>query len=396
MRIINKNTFYLMGILSFNYIFPVITIPVIIKAIGFDSYGVYVSIISYVLLISVLVEVGCNYSGVRELASDENKNRIFSIYLYCKLIVFGIVIILKFLVGMYLNDNNTFILEVLIILVVGFNPLWAFQAYQKMKFYSILIFFSKCLNLILFYYSYNYQMALASFFISNFIVCILGYIYLIKKVNLKIVRVNIFDVFIKIKDLSPLILSRFNFSIVTLGLPYVFSLYFNSSIIATYSIAEKIIRAIISVNSPLIQGLLPSIKKTDRWGVIKKLFFICAGIDICFYISLLFLNKYISEFFNIHDNKLFFDFSIWLGVVPVIVLISNLIGVLGFVVDGKYKAMLISSILSSIFIFINMFIFSDSYPFYTLVSTVIISETIISVTLVYFYMRGVRNESFSS
>lgn len=137
-----------------NYLFPLLTIPIIARVFGPEKLGVlnYITaIIGYFILVA---SYSFNYTGVRRLTRNRNKSReifstIFTSQLYLVLtctIVFGLCV---FIIKPIKNDAILSFIIFSSCLSVLFTQNWFLQAYSDFKIIAILSFSYRLTSFIL-------------------------------------------------------------------------------------------------------------------------------------------------------------------------------------------------------------------------------------------------------
>ena len=147
-KIIFSNFFSLSLLEVSNYLFPLITLPYVVRTLGPDNYGflaISTAITNYLLII---VGYGFNIWATKEIAQNKNldhRNYIFSGVIYSKFLL--AVLILFFSYIMLLLFEIDIVLKILLmisfLIVVPniFYPIWFFQGVQKMHYLTIFHFF---------------------------------------------------------------------------------------------------------------------------------------------------------------------------------------------------------------------------------------------------------------
>lgn len=149
-----KNISYMFLVQAANYLFPLLTIPIIARVLGPEKLGVlnYITaIIGYFILVT---SYSFNYTGVRRLTRNRNKSReifstIFTSQLYLVLtctIVFSLCI---FFIKPIKNDTILSFIIFSSCLSVLFTQNWFLQAYSDFKIIAILSFSYRLTSFIL-------------------------------------------------------------------------------------------------------------------------------------------------------------------------------------------------------------------------------------------------------
>lgn len=151
-KIVNNLSF--MAIVQLlNYIFPIITIPIVARALGPELLGFIGYTTAIVAYFIIIVNYGFDLTAVRRasrLENDDDLNKIFSQVIFSKFILCMIASIIFY--GCYLllwqeqELSLLYLITYLSCLALVFNCNWVFQYKQNLKFVAILSFIFRCIS----------------------------------------------------------------------------------------------------------------------------------------------------------------------------------------------------------------------------------------------------------
>lgn len=275
-----ESFFSLSALNGLNFLLPLISLPYLIRVVGPEKYGLYsfiYVIIQYVLLLS---NYGFNFSATKFFAENrDNKSVIlenFSAIIFLRVFI-ALVCIIVLLVAIFLNptlnnDKLAFLFAIGIILGDILTPVWFFQGIEKMRYLTIINFFSKGLFTILIFIfikkedDYPLILLLNSFgFLCS---AIISFIILYFKFN-------VYLIIPKKSSLSYHLVDGWHIFISTIGINFyrnanvfILGLQTSNLIVGYYAAAEKIVKAIQSLVTPVSESLYPYICK--RFSVSEK------------------------------------------------------------------------------------------------------------------------------
>ncbi|WP_207495269.1 oligosaccharide flippase family protein [Aridibaculum aurantiacum] len=273
-KVLGKNLLSLGVIQVGNYLFPLITLPIVTRIIGAEKFGILNFTASFVAYFTLLISFGFELTGTRRVAADpeneENRNRVFSeiFFTQCWLLLASVVIFIVVLFNISeLNANKQIsIFTFLTCLGTVVTQNWLFQAMQELSKVAILNFFAKLVStiLILFFIrkeaDFIWQPLILS--LSTLTVGLASFIWAIKRYKLRLIPVTL-QQSLKVMWKEKM----FFFSLC------VISLYSNTSVIILgilrdleqvgfYTAGEKLINIIKAlVLIPFTQALFPYIGK---------------------------------------------------------------------------------------------------------------------------------------
>src|ERR1700744_293637 len=303
-KILFRNALSLYLIKGINMLFPIILIPLIIKKLGLNYYGVYAIIISVTNLLVVVLDFGFSYSGTNMIAKIKDDSKKISEYfsivffsqLYMLIIVFVILLILSFQKN-FQGYGAYFLLCVPMLVGYVLNPGWLFQGFEVSHINAFINIFFRAFTIVTLYLFLNKHNGLNFLFlvysIGFFGWGLVGLLMAIKKYNIKIVYLPFSKAFPTIKKTSNIFFATFISSIYLTGIPMILNFFnVNVNLIASYSIAERIIRGICSFITPLSIALIPyfvSGPAIEKRLAIKRYLIIALKISFPFlFISALF------------------------------------------------------------------------------------------------------------
>lgn len=264
-----------------DYIFPLLIIPIAIKSIGIDYYGITSYFLSISLFCLILTDFGFNIYGVQRLASSitvsKAKRFILASFIIRGGIFVFIVIPINFLL-IKLSPESMSIngYEVLFLLIPFFNIFnlqWFFQAKEKYSFIILvsLIFRAASLAITFIFvleesdidiYVFVLILIYGAPFLLHWLYFVLKfngivskkldrrYIVVLLKINVGIFRYRL---------ANAIILPCFN---------YLFGFSMSSAEFGVMSLVQRIFGAIINFSSPITQALIPHLsvlKKNDLY-----------------------------------------------------------------------------------------------------------------------------------
>lgn len=284
-----ENFFSLSILQVANYIFPLITLPYLVRILKPEKYGLIAFAQAFIGYFMLITDYGFNFTAPREISINRDNKRklseIFSSVIIIKLFLFIISLFFMSLIIFLFKKfhNDWFLYYVTFSMILGniMFPTWFFQGIEKMKFITILNIISKLLFTILIFIFVRKQSDyyLVPFFNS------LGFITA-GIISLFIVFRN-FEIRFYLPDKQKLIhyfkegwyifISTIAISLYTTSNTFILGMFTNNRIVGIFSAAEKLIRAVLSLLTPISQTIYPYLSKISNvtkeraFSLIKKL-----------------------------------------------------------------------------------------------------------------------------
>ncbi len=283
-----------------NYIFPLISVPIITRIIGPDKYGVINYAGAFVIYFVFLVSYGFDLTATRRIAQDpmnrELRNTVFSEVLKCKFFLFLISILLfipcLFYVGPLKGEKTVAIFSFLNVCSYVLTQNWMFQAMQNLKKVAILnligklIFTLSVLLIIRQKSDYIWQPLVIS--TSQIIISVLSFFWVIKIYQIKIIPVSMNRVFAILNEDKTMFFSMVVISLYTATNTVVLGLMKNSTEVGYYTASGKLMDvASTVVNIPLAQALFPFVGKALGESKEKGIKTVQKLTPVVFYITLI-------------------------------------------------------------------------------------------------------------
>lgn len=140
------NFFSLAVLKIFNLILPFVTLPYLIKTLGFEKYGAVVLALALMQYFQAITDYGFNLSATRDVARHRHSQRQLS-YIYSKvmaaklallIISLGLALLVILLVPQFQKDKVVFLLMLPVLLGHTLLPEWFFRGVEKMRYITIL------------------------------------------------------------------------------------------------------------------------------------------------------------------------------------------------------------------------------------------------------------------
>ena len=252
-----------------NYIFPLITLPYLVRVLGLEKFGLIAFAQAFISYFQILTDYGFNLSATREISIHrENKEKVSEIFSAVMIIKFFLLLVSLIIMTAIVFSFNKFRQEKLIYfltfgMVLGQTlfPIWLFQGLEKMKYITFLNILAKLIfTLAIFILIKN-----TSDYIYAPLLNSLGYIIaglaalwiIIKDFDVKF-NIPIFEKLnFYLKDGWIFFKTNAFISAYRGTNVFILGLITNNTITGYYSIAETILKGVQTIQSPLGQALYP-------------------------------------------------------------------------------------------------------------------------------------------
>ena len=345
----NKNLFKNFTSLSLlqisNYIFPVITLPYLVRILGPEKYGLVNFAAAFTGYFTILTDYGFNLSATQEISvnrDDKQKvSEIFSSVITLKIFFFISSTLLFFSLTIILPalQSNMFLLVVTFFGVLGtaLFPLWFYQGMEQMKYILIIYVSVRFVTTILIFVIVNTESDFIKYAglntVTQFVIAIIGLTFALHKFGIKYTFPSQILIKQQIKKGWELFLSTVWINLYTTSNVFILGLFASANVVGYYAAADKIRFAFQGVLSSMSQSLFPFVNKLLTESYVKfisfnrKLFKIALIIGAIISVLLfLFAAPIVRIVFGneYQSSILVLKIIAWL---PLVIFLSNVLGI---------------------------------------------------------------------
>jgi len=410
-----QNVFYLSLINIINYVLPLILIPYLLHRFGLELFGKYVTTQAIIALGIMVVNFGFDFSAVKLASINRNNIKFLKLLIrnvtLSKLLLFVIITIVFALIALTGTIDRDVVelttTSLLYILFFAMIPSWFYQGVEEMKYITFVTILQKTLFFLACFVWINGTddfLKVGIFLVLSSLIALITSYFTLKcffsshqtsgSTNLN--STEKIDVKTLLKQSYHLFLSTFFMSAYREVNVLLIKFFVSFEIVAIYSVAEKIIKGMQGVISPITRALFPyfSIRmledegknKFEKFLVVYAIGLIITVIIFNFSVGIV-ANLFISDE-QIKNYELLVCF---LHIMSLVIFVGGLnytLGIIGLVNLGKEKlftsAVIISGVFSLVLVFgLALLIPNLSGPFAFLGA-----ELLLLLLLLNFYFRG--------
>lgn len=381
-KVLINNFLSLTVLQALNILLPFLVMPFLIQTVGIEKFGLLTFIHTIILTLQVFTEYGFNTIATRDISvqsGDLKKvNATFNEVLFTKIIlallcfVFLVLLVVSF--EKFRINALLYFLYFGIIVGQSIFPVWLFQGLQEMKYITYVnVIFKTIFTLCIFVFvKQKADIWLVPLFLSLGFICsgLASLFIAYYKFHIRYQVVSLSSVKKQMKNAYYMFLSEVQMAAISYINILILGFLIGNAAVGVYSSAEKVIRAIGNMQTPIINAVYPHISKlmiTDRTKAllfinnlrkIGSLVFIVFSIILFVFSPLLF--KYIYG--NEPQENVILIFRILL-VFPLFSFLDQVFGKLVLLTSGKekvfFRVFFFAAIISVILVFINTYLFGN-------------------------------------
>ncbi|PCH53668.1 MAG: flippase [Flavobacteriaceae bacterium] len=363
-KVLLENFISLSSLQLVGMILQLITLPYVLRILGFTNYGIVILAASLVAYFQAITDFSFKITATRDVAifrnSQKKLNIIYSKVLTIKMIFLALsIVILCFVIFLYppfYKERLVFFLTIPILFGYTLFPEWFFQGIEKMKYITFLnvgikLFFTICIFIFIKvkedYWIYPLLQSLG--FIGAGII---GQFILIKKYKLKFIILKRRVITQTIVSNFPIFINQFFPTLYNNTSTFLLGILTTTSLVGVYDAVKKIIDLFISLLNIVSRVFFPFLnRKRDVFPKYKKLML---SISILFIIVAIALNKLIFWYLNInYENALAVLIILAIGILGYT--LYDIFGLNYFIIRRKDKLVMNNTLIFSFISFILAF-----------------------------------------
>jgi PST family polysaccharide transporter len=345
-KIVLRNIFSIGIIQIANYIFPLITVPIVSRIIGPEKFGVINFSFSFVSYFTLFIAFGFDLSATRRVSVDplnkKNRNLIFNEVFSTQCLLFAaslvLFIVLLFYIPQLSSERDIAIYSFITCIATVLTQNWLFQAMQDLHKIAVLSLFGKMIFtsivLLTVRNKSDYYWQPLALSISNIIVGFFSFLWALKRYKLKLRFVKVRRCLEILWEEKAVFFTLCFISLYTTTNTFILGLLINSEAVGFYSAGQKLISTIQMILSvPFSQALFPYIGKSfgesQKKGitVVQKILpFVFVTTFICGLITFLIAPLFVELFFGIEYKQSILVCRI-LAFVPMFISLSIVLGI---------------------------------------------------------------------
>ncbi|MCA4776700.1 oligosaccharide flippase family protein [Empedobacter stercoris] len=345
-------------------ILPLITLPYVLRIIGFEKYGIITMSTVLINYFQSFTDFSFKVTATRDIATHRHSQKMINI-IYSKLIViksmFFILSIVSILLIVLLyppfyENRLIYIITAFSLLGYAIFPEWFFQGIEKMKFItylniSIKLFFT--LSVFLFikeendFWIYPLSQTLGLIFAGA-----IGQYIMIRKYNVRFVRVKTKSIIENIKSNIPIFINQFLPNLYNNTSTFILGIFQSSYMVGIYQSILIMINLSMSLIEIFSRVFFPYLtRKKNSFEKFKKMMITLVSIGI---LIIILSNKLIFWYLDIkYENAFIVLLILAIGLLGYT--FSRVFGLNYFIVHRKDKLVMNNTIVASIIGFILAF-----------------------------------------
>ncbi|WP_273041177.1 flippase [Thermodesulfovibrio thiophilus] len=399
-----SNFFSLSVLQAANYILPLITLPYLVRVLGPEKFGLIAFSQAFIQYFNILTDYGFNLSATREISihrdSKEKLNEIFSSVMIIKVallvISFIIMTIIVFSFEKFRQDWLIYYLTFGMVLGQVLFPVWFFQGMERMKYITYLNITARLIfTVAIFVFIHHERDFLYVPLINTLGMLMAGFIALwiiFKDFKINFKMPSITETKHQFREGWYIFISTVAISFYTISNTFILGLFTNNTIVGYYSGAEKIVKAIQGLLSPVSQAIYPYISKLasqskeQALSLVKKMIKLIGQVGLIISLFLFIFSNIIVKILLGNQYQESVTVLRILSFLPFIIGLSNVLGIQTMLTFNYKKAFSNILIATSIINITLAFVLVPLFQHIGISISVLISEIFVTSSM-FIYLR---------
>lgn len=356
LNVLRKNIASLLVLQGANYLLPLITIPYLVRVLGVNDFGRIAFAQAFIQYFIVLADYGFNLSATRAVAlvrdNPKQLSTLFNAVMVVKTVLmvlgFGMMLVFIYLVPSFRQDWLLYVLVYLAVLGNVLFPVWLFQGLERMRSITVFTILARLLVVIAIFTTVHhrddYILAAALQASSMLLAGLFALVVVPRMVEMHLLWPSFSEIKEVMRDGWHVFISTAAISLYTSSNIFILGLLTNPVAVGYFSAAEKIIRAVQGLISPISQAVYPHIaglvirSRESALIFIRKLLWVQGSAMLAISV-LLFVLAEPTVHLLLGDQ---FQPSVrlveWMAALPFIIGLSNIFGIQTMLNFGMKKS----------------------------------------------------------
>ena len=400
------SNFFSLSILQVaNYLFPLITLPYLVRVLGPSQYGLVAFAQAFIGYFQILTNYGFNLSATREISinreNPEKVSEIFSsvitIQILLAILSFMLMTLVIFSFAKFRGDWLLYFYTFGLVLGNVLFPVWFFQGIERMKYITLLNVLARFIFTIAIFVFIRKESDYIYVPLINSIGMVLsgtiGLWLIFNRLGVKFVMPGLTGIKYHLNEGWHIFISTIAISLYTISNTFILGLFASSEIVGYYSAAERIIKAVQGLSSPMSQSIYPYISRMVNQSKKSAILFIKKIIiligSLTFIISL-FVFIFANFIVKLLLGPQYYESVVILRIIsflPFIIALNNIFGTQTMLTFGYKKEFSRILILASAINIILSFIFIPIYQANGTAFSALISEIYVLLAM-FIYLKN--------
>lgn len=401
-----SNFFSLSILQGLNYLLPLLTFPYLVRVLGVEYFGFLAFVTATISYFQVITDYGFNLTATRDISihrEDKAKlaeifSSVMTIKILFMILSFILLSILLFSFDIFTKNRLVYFLTFGTVIGQVLFPVWFFQGIQRMKYVTYLNILAKAIFTVAIFLFVKKQSDFMLVPVLNslgFIVAgIWSLLIVVNKFSISFEFQTFETIKTYLKDGWYVFLSQFKITLFSQSNIVILGLLTNNIAVGYYSAAEKLMRALAMLQTPITGALFPYMAKeikTNKLVAIKKLKKIISIGTLIYSFLIIVVFIYAKEIITlIYTIKMIESANVLriIVIIPLTIFLNNIYGTQIMLNTGKEREFFNVLLIGAIVNLILCPILSYKYSYIGTAVSLLIVEVYIMIGMYVYVKKG--------
>lgn len=391
-----------------NLVLPLLILPYLVRVLGMELYGLIAFSTAFVYYFQVISDYGFNLTATREI-SIHRKDRIKVSEIYNSVMIIKLILlmlslfILTLLVFSFDKLSNNYEIYFLSFGVVIGNtmlPTWLFQGMEKMKFVTLSNLITKLFfTILIFVFVKNKEdyLLVPIFTSAGYILSGIISLFIVRKTfKIPFAKQRYATLKMHFTEGWYVFLSQLKITLFSNSNILILGIFAGNIQVGYFSSAEKIIRTLASLQTPIVNTMFPYISKhikTEPKRIIGQIYKVAKIGSLCYLVIILTVFVFSEDIVKLMFGSMLIDVVIALRIiliVPLLVFLNNLFGTQILLNAGRDKAFFLVLLFTAILNLILVFPLTYFYGYIGTSIAMVFAEVFLFIGMSYYAKKEIK------
>lgn len=405
--VVIQNMSFLMAMQLANYVFPLITVPYLVRVLGIELFGLISFAISFVQYFVILTDFSFNLTATRSISIHRDDHvfvsrEFWSVFLVkgCIMVVsVAIYVALVLLVDKFAADRSVYLLCIFAIVGNFLFPVWYFQGIERMKYIAIINvgvrFLFTVAVFILVRQRGDYLTAVALQTVGPAVGGAVAIAIIATKHPVQLIAPTAESLRRCVREGRDVFMTIAAATLVNNSNLFILGMFADKTMTGFFAVAEKVVRVAINVSAPINAAIFPRIGQSfgtaDRRDGTRYLRHVLKYGSLLFAamgIALLFGADTIVLLVSGQSNAAISTMIRIMSFVPLSIFVDNLYGTQVLVNIGEGRAFLMAVLIPGILSVLGSLVFVPVWQGYATATIFTVAELLVLALMAFSIKRN--------
>lgn len=403
-----SNFVSLSALQGINLVLPLLILPYLVRVLGMELYGLIAFSTALVYYFQVITDYGFNLTATREISIHrKNSLKVSEIYNSVMIIKLVLLVLSFFMLTLIVfsfeklsNNYEIYFLSFGVVIGNTLLPTWLFQGMEKMKFMTLSNLITKLFFTVLIFVFVKTKedyLLVPIFTSAGYILSGIISLFIVKRTfKIPFAKQGYATLKMHFTEGWYVFLSQLKITLFSNSNILILGIFAGNIQVGYFSSAEKIIRTLASLQTPIVNTMFPYISKhikTSPTKIIGQIYKVAKIGSLCYLVVIVVVFVFSEEIVKLMFGSLLMDVVIALRIiliVPLLVFLNNLFGTQILLNTGRDKAFFLVLLFTAILNLILIFPLTYFYGYIGTSISMVFAEVFLFMGMFYYAKKEIK------